>query len=280
MHLKLDISEFSDFCFGVKRAIFLAEKALKKSPRPVFSLGPLIHNRQVVTRLSDKGLKVRNSLKDIKKGTIVIRSHGVAPGILDEIKKKKLGIVDATCPFVKNAQHLVKKLKDAGYTLIIIGDKDHPEVKSLRSFSGLKAKVIATKSDAMRLKLKEKKIGVIAQTTESPQNFLEVVTELMKKESSEIRIFNTICRDANMRQEATEKSSKYNDLVIVVGGKNSANTKRLYKICKNMKKNAHHIEKGSEIKSEWLKGRRTVGIVSGASTPRWLVDDVIERLRK
>ena len=133
---RIRICEFSDFCFGVKRAISLAEKALKRRSGPVFSLGPLIHNRQVVDKLSGKGLSVSKDLKDIKRGTIIIRSHGIAPDVLGKIKRRGLSIVDATCPFVKNAQRLAKDLSEAGYKVIIIGDKGHPEVKALKSFSG------------------------------------------------------------------------------------------------------------------------------------------------
>jgi 4-hydroxy-3-methylbut-2-enyl diphosphate reductase len=280
MALKIEISEFSDFCFGVKRAISLAEKALKEHPAPVFSLGPLIHNRQVVGGLSQKGLSVAKDYKKVKNGTVVIRSHGVAPDILSKLKKKKIDIVDATCPFVKNAQALAKKLSQSGYTVIVTGDKGHPEVKSLKIFSGKRTSVVSSAGDAKKLKLKAGKIGVIAQTTQSSKNFLDVISELLKKEFSEIRIFNTICRDASMRQESTKRYSSNNDAVIIVGGKNSANTKRLHEICRTMGRESYHIETGKEIRDKWLKGKRTIGIVSGASTPRWIVDDVITRLKK
>lgn len=280
MGLKINISEFSDFCFGVKRAISLAEGALRERPKPVSSLGPLIHNRQVVSELSKKGLNVAKDYKQIWKGTIVTCSHGIRPDVLNEAKRKKIDIVDATCPFVKNAQMLAKKLSKEGYKVVIIGDKGHPEVKSLKSFSGNKGLVISNAKEAKRLKLRKGKIGIIAQTTQSLRNFPEVSSELLKKEFSEIRIFNTICSDVSMRQKSTEEFSKENDLVIVVGGRNSANTKRLYEICKDIGTEARHIETGSEVKNEWLKGKRRIGIVSGASTPRWIVDGVVERLRK
>ena len=279
MALKIRICEFSDFCFGVKRAISLAEKALKKCPGPVFSLGPLIHNQQVVDKLSKKGLRVSKDSRNIKKGTVVIRSHGITPGALKEVEKKKLDIVDATCPFVKNAQKLAQELSGAGYKVMIVGDKGHPEVKSLKNFSGDKAVVIAGKSDAKKLRIKGARIGIIAQTTQSPKNFLDITLELLKKEFSEVRIFNTICRDTHMRQESTRRCSEDNDLVIVVGGKNSANTRRLYEICRSMGTRAYHVETGNEIKNQWLKDKKTIGIVSGASTPRWIVDDVVGKLK-
>ena len=279
MGLKIYISEFSDFCFGVKRAISLAGEALKNRPKPVFSLGPLIHNRQVVRELSKKGLNVAKNYKNIRKGTIVTCSHGLHTDIIDRIRRKGLDLVDATCPFVKNAQMLAKRLSQEGYKVIIIGDKGHPEVKSLRSFSKTETSVVANKSDAKKLKLKKGKIGVVAQTTQSLKNFLEVMSELLKKEFNEVKIFNTICSDVNMRQKSTERLSSENDIVIVVGGKNSANTKRLHEICKSIGTQSYHIETDREIKDEWLKGKRTIGVVSGASTPRWVVDGVVARLK-
>ena len=279
MGLRVDISEFSDFCFGVKRAISLAEKALKIYPKPVISLGPLIHNRQVVSELSKKGLSVITDCKRVRKGTVVTRSHGIHPDILKKLNKKNIDVVDATCPFVKNAQMLAERLSQEGYKVIIVGDKGHPEVKSLKSFSGSKAAVIATKDDAKRLNLKKGKIGIIAQTTQSLKSFLEVISELIKKEFSEVRIFNTICSDVNMRQQSTERLSRNNDLVIVVGGKNSANTKRLHKICKDIGAQVHHIENSREIKNKWLKGKKAIGVAGGASTPRWIVNEVVDRLR-
>lgn len=279
MKRKIDISEFSDFCFGVKRAISLAEDALRRRPKPVFSLGPLIHNRQVVKELSRKGLNVSCDYKKIKKGTVLTCSHGVHPSILEEIKRRKIDVIDTTCPFVKNAQMLAERLSQEGYDVIIIGDKGHPEVKSLRIISKNKTSVVANRNDAKRFKFKKGKIGVIAQTTQSLKNFLEAISELLKKEFNEIRIFNTICSDVNMRQKSTERLSKESDLVIVVGGKNSANTKRLHEISKGIGTQAYHIESGCEIKDGWLKGKRTVGVVSGASTPRWIVNEVVGRLK-
>ena len=279
MEPRINISEFSDFCFGVKRAISIAEDALGKEPRPVVSLGPLIHNQQVVTGLSKKGLNVAGDYKKIKRGTVVTRSHGTRSDVLEALRKRKIGVVDITCPFVKNAQMLVKKLSQDGYNVIIIGDKGHPEVKSLKSFSGDKAIVIATANDAKKLKLNKTKIGIVAQTTQSLQNFLAVMTELMKKGFKEIKIFNTICSDVYKRQKSTERFARENDLVFVVGGRNSANTRRLYDICKALGTQAHYVETGREIKNKWLKGKKTIGVVSGASTPRWIVDAVVKRLR-
>ena len=278
--IKIDISEFSDFCFGVKRAIRLAEEALKRSPKPVFSLGPLIHNNEVVRGLSDNGLKVTRDYSKINGGTIVTRSHGIKTDILSKIAAKNINVVDATCPFVKNAQSIARKLALEGYFVVIIGDKGHPEVKSIKSYAPGRVKVITDVNDARRLRLPKKKIGIVTQTTQPFKNFKDVMSELMNKSFSEIRIFNTICSDVSMRQRSAELCSKNNDMVIVVGGKNSANTKKLEEICKKSGTFSYHVENHREIKKSWLKGRNKIGVVSGASTPQWIVNDVVNALKQ
>ncbi len=275
---KIHTSEFTDFCFGVKRAISLAESALERCPSPVFSLGSLIHNRQVVTGLSKKGLRVVNDLSKVRGGTLVIRSHGIMPNILRSIDKK-VHCVDATCPFVKNAQHIAGDLFRRGYAVIIVGDKGHPEVKALKHYAGTTGIIVSSRSEIKNLSFAKRKVGVIAQTTQSQQNFRDIVSELLKKDFTEVRIYSTICKDANMRQESARRCSRISDLVIVIGGKNSANTKRLYDICKGMGTCARHIETAKEIKRRWLTRKKTIGVVSGASTPKWIVDDVIRHLR-
>ncbi len=280
MALRINISEFSDFCFGVKRAISLAEGALKKSEAPVYSLGALIHNQRVVDGLAAKGLKIARDHKKLDKGTVVTRSHGIRPRALIELGRKNVSIIDATCPFVKNAQILAKRLSDGGYKVVIVGDKGHPEVRSLTDFAGNNALVVACKDDAAKLKLKKGKIGVIAQTTQSQKNFLEVASELLARGFNEVRVYNTICSDVNMRQKSTELFSKDNDLMLVVGGRESANTKRLFDICRANGNKAYHIEGSGQIRKSWLKGKKRIGVVSGASTPRWIVDEVVERLKQ
>jgi len=279
MAVRINISEYSDFCFGVKRAISLAEGALKKNNGPVYSLGALIHNQRVVDALAKKGLKITWDHKKVKKGTVVTCSHGIHPEVLMDLRRKRVDMIDATCPFVKNAQMIARRLADGGYKVIIVGDRGHPEVRSLREFAGSDAFVMADKSDAKGMKLKNGKIGVIAQTTQSRKNYSEVISELLTRGFNEIRIFNTICSDVDMRQKSTERFSKDNDLVLIVGGKNSANTKRLYEICKARRVRAYHIEGRSQIDNRWLKGRKRIGVVSGASTPRWIVDEVVEKLK-
>jgi 4-hydroxy-3-methylbut-2-en-1-yl diphosphate reductase len=276
---KIYISDFSDFCFGVKRAIRIAEGTLTSCEKPVYSLGAIIHNREVVKRLAEKGLKVLDgSLKNIKSGTVVVCSHGVHPDCLREIKNR-VTIVDATCPFVKNAQKIAEKLFREGYRVVIIGDKGHPEVRSLKRFAGNKAVVISDIDEAGKFKGGASRLGILAQTTQAHKNFRIILSELLKKDFKEVSIFNTICHDTELRQKATEELSKKSGIMIVIGGKDSANTRRLYDICRKAGARAYHIETAGGVKKEWLKSKKSFGIVSGASTPRWIVNEVVRKLK-
>jgi len=275
--MQINVSDFSDFCFGVKRAIGIAEDTLKRGKRPVYSLGAIIHNKEVVKRLEKKGLKVlKGGLKNIKSGTVVICSHGVHPEKLRGAKGR-ITIADATCPFVKKAQKIAKRMSLQGYKVVIIGDKGHPEVSSLKRFAGKRAVVISNIKEAANFKTKADKVGIIAQTTQSSRDFGLIVV-LLRKKLKGARVFSTICHDADMRQKSTERMARHNELMIVIGGKDSANTRRLYDICKYAGARAYHIETAEGVKKEWLKSKKSVGIVSGASTPRWIVDEVIEKL--
>lgn len=277
--MKIYVSDFSDFCFGVKRAIRIAEGTLKNGSKPVQSLGAIIHNRDVVRRLAEKGLKVvRDDLKSVKNGTIVICSHGVHSDRLKTIKNR-LTIVDATCPFVKNAQKIAEKLFREGYKVVIVGDKGHPEVRSLTRFAGNKAVVISDIGEARKFRVEGDKFGILAQTTQANRGFRAILSELLKKDFKELSVFNTICHDAELRQKATEELSKKSGVMIVVGGKDSANTRRLYDISKKAGASAYHVETAGELKREWIKSKKSVGIVSGASTPRWIVNEVVKKLR-
>ncbi len=267
--MRVKVASHSGFCFGVKRAINIAEESLKnsKNKKNIYSLGSIIHNPQVVDDLSKKGLKVIKSLKGIDRGTVIISSHGVSSEVIHKIREKKLKVIDATCPFVKQAHNIVKKLKSEGYRILIIGDKQHPEVKALLSLAGRK--------------IKTKKIGVIAQTTLKKDNYLAGISEiLLKKDFSEVRIFNTICNDTAHRQILTRGLLEKCDVMIVVGGKNSANTRRLWQICKERGVDSYHIETDYEIEKKWFKNKKCFGVVSGASTPDNMVKKVAAKIKK
>ena len=286
--MKIKIAKHIGFCFGVRRAVDIAEDALKGDKgSDFFCIGPLIHNPQQVSRLSEKGLVTVNNIEDVKpKGTLIIRSHGLLPGLIKTAKRRGNNLIDATCPFVKKAQNICKRLNENGFSIIVIGDKDHPEVKALVGFANGQAVVVDKTEDLKRINLRNKKIGIIAQTTQSRQNFQKLVSTILKKyngkfNSDRLRIYNTICGDSATRQTDAEKISAYCDMVLVVGGRNSANSRRLVKICKACVDKTYHIETADDIRLQWfLGGVNCVGITSGASTPDWIIKDVVKRLNQ
>ena len=266
--MKIKIARCAGFCFGVKRAINIAENALNglRSEEKIYSFGAIIHNPQVVEGLFKKELQVINGLEAIKGGTVIISSHGAPLEMIEGIKKKGVRLIDATCPFVKYAQRIVKDLKKDGYEIIIVGDSAHPEVKALKSIAGKNKR--------------SKKLGVISQTTQNKENYISEIRKILGRDFSEVKIFNTICNDTSKRQSAARRLLKNCDMMIVIGGKNSANTKRLWQICKESGVDSFHIETELEISKDWFSGKKRVGITSGASTPDSMVKKIIERIRR
>jgi 4-hydroxy-3-methylbut-2-enyl diphosphate reductase len=274
------LAEKTGFCFGVKRAVRMAEEALTKA-RPIYSLGSIIHNEQVVRDLSKKGLKVIYDINKVKKGVLVISSHGLSPKIRSSIVKRGIGIIDTTCPFVLNAQKIAKRLSVEGYIVVIVGDARHPEVKALVDFAAKNVIVVKDKCEARALRLgKNDKVSVISQTTQSKDSFADVVKVIAGKGPKELRVFNTICEDAGSRQAHARELSGKVDVMIVAGGRNSANTKRLLHVCAEYSGAAHLVETEADLEGGWFIKGRSVGITSGASTPEWIVEKVIKRTSK
>ena len=270
-------AENAGFCFGVKRALKLALEAASASEKPIYSLGPLIHNPQQVEYLSRKGVRVATDLESLRPGdTLIIRSHGTSPEILDKARAKCLNIVDATCPFVLKAQKLTRRLADEGYQIVIVGEGDHPEVMGLMGFAGDGVRVIEKIGDVHNMAAKQR-IGVIAQTTQSLGNLREVIGALLEK-SDELKVFNTICHATTHRQQAALDIAGKVDLMVVIGGYNSANTSRLASLCMQSGVLTHHIETADEAKASWLANVSTIGVTAGASTPEWIIEDVIGKL--
>ncbi len=276
--MEVELASYSGFCFGVKRAIKLAFQAADDGrARPVYSLGPLIHNPQVVDKLKSKGVKVIEDLKGIGEGTLIIRSHGVHPSVLAKVENTGLKIVDATCPLVKRAQDLAKRLDEEGYSVVIIGERDHCEVKALLGFVGDEALVIENLEEAKRVK-KVKKLGILSQTTQSVDNFKKVVGELSAK-AEEMKLFNTICEATRKRQKATLDLSRKVDIMLVLGGYESANTRRLAQVSQDAGTETYHLETPEEINLNWLKGKKKIGVTAGASTPDWIIEEAIDKLK-
>jgi 4-hydroxy-3-methylbut-2-enyl diphosphate reductase len=276
--MEIILAKQAGFCFGVKRAIQMAfDEAEKKGNVTTCTLGPIIHSPQVVKRLEEAGVEVVNDLKKINDGTVIIRSHGVTEAELEEAVDKKLAIVDATCPFVKKAQEYVKSLSEDGYDVVVVGDADHPEVEGLVSYAKGKVYIIASAEEAAHLK-NMKKIGIVAQTTQSMENLKSVVAECLPK-GNETRVFDTICDATAIRQKEARILAEQVDCMIVIGGYNSANTKRLAEVCKELQPNTYHIEYAGQLDVNWFMNVEKVGVTAGASTPKWLIDEVFEKIQ-
>lgn len=268
------MAKSAGFCFGVKRAVNIAFETAQKSKGPVYTLGPVIHNPQVVAELEACGVKAVKSLAGITKGTVIIRSHGVHPKVLNGLRKKGLKIVDATCPFVTKAQQAAALLKGENRQVVIVGEAEHPEVIALKGYAG-KNSVVYNQND---FKV-QKKLGVLAQTTLSAGDFVNALMSF-GRQAEDLHIINTICQATKVRQQDTMRLAKDSDLMIVVGGRNSANTSRLLELCKKVGKPAYHVETEAELRSQWFKGKKKVGITAGASTPDSMVKRVVAKIRK
>jgi 4-hydroxy-3-methylbut-2-en-1-yl diphosphate reductase len=272
------LAKSAGFCFGVKRATNMAFAAAEGC-RNICSLGPIIHSPQVVEKLAAKGVQVVDRVEEIKEQKVIIRSHGITAEELAAISKKSLEIIDATCPFVKKAQQHAAALSREGYHLVLVGEEEHPEVQGIVSFAGDgPVTVVATPVDAERLP-RCAKLGVVAQTTQSLGNFQQIVALCLRK-SKEVRVFNTICDATSVRQEEAREIAGKVDLMLVIGGYNSANTTRLAVICKELQPNTHHLETADDIDPSWFESIASIGITAGASTPGWLIEQVVKQVEK
>lgn len=262
------------FCFGVKRAVEMAFSAARGGDG-VFTLGPIIHNPQVIEKLESEGVLSTDDIEEAGIKMLIVRTHGIPQDLSERLTCKAYEVVDATCPFVKKAQQYAKLLKQEGYQVVIIGDREHPEVKGLMSYAGVDAVVVNKGDELPRLK---SKVGIVVQTTQ-PVGMLEKFVAEAVRRAKEIKVFNTICNSTALRLKETEEMARNVDAMIVVGGKNSANTSQLARLCLSLGIPTHHIETASEMKEEWLSEVHTIGITAGASTPDWIIREVQESLR-
>lgn len=277
MSFEIHIAPNSGFCFGVRRAIDIAEQTLQSGGK-VYSLGPIIHNPQVIDKLRSEGLETIESVDDVSGGKVIIRSHGVHPEVIDRLRGKSAEVIDATCPLVKKAQAAAALLHREDYMVIIVGERDHPEVEGLLGHAP-GAIVVGPKSDLPKIR-RHAKLGFVAQTTQYPEDYRKVIEKVVLTEFSELRVFNTICNATIIRQEAAVELAKEVDIMFVLGGRNSANTNRLAEICRSVGVETHHLETADELDESWLVGKRKVGITAGASTPEWLIEEFISRLKR
>jgi small subunit ribosomal protein S1 len=276
-------TKHTGYCFGVKRALKIAEEILEKNKNrsiKIFTLGSIIHNSGVTKSMEEKGLISAKKIDQIESESIfIIRSHGMSPELLKELKNKNINIVDTTCPFVKKAQYRAMELSRNKYFVVIIGNKDHPEVAGIKDHViGKKYSVVEDEKDAEKLPFKDK-IGVVVQTTQTIEK-LRAITNRLLDRTKELLIFNTICNTTRERQDSARKLAGKVDIMIVVGGKNSANTAHLKKISDNCGTVTYHIENFMEIEPDWFKNVKNIGICGGASTPEKDITDVIKTIEK
>jgi 4-hydroxy-3-methylbut-2-enyl diphosphate reductase len=272
--LKIKVAKNAGFCFGVRRAIEIAEKTLKNKSK-VYTLGPIIHNPQEVKRLEKQGIKSLKSVSRIRDGYVILRTHGIPFDLHKKLNENKnINVIDSTCPFVKRAQDVVKELSNnetaENLNIIIVGEKIHPEVVALVSYGNKKCVVIETPQEAKMFK-GSKNLSIVSQTTQTSENFNNIVNILSTNYN--ITVYNTICRATLDRQQSAEELACSVDLMIVIGGKNSGNTTRLAQIC-SCKTRTCHIETFKDLKKSWFKNISTVGLTAGASTPDWIIKDV------
>lgn len=275
--MKVYIAEHAGYCFGVKRAVDTTMDIISnKDDLPIYSLGPLIHNLQVVEGLSKKGLQVIDNINDLQKGKVIIRSHGVPYSVEKEIEELNLELIDCTCPYVKAVHKKVEKFYNAGYKIIIIGDKNHPEVIGINGWCNNDGIIINTEDEAMNLPSFDK-ICVVSQTTNTLEKFNNI-TKIIQVKGKELEIFNTICNATNLRQSAAEELAKKVDAMIVIGGYHSSNTNKLVEISKKHCNNVYHIEIYEDLPLQELSKFNTIGITAGASTPDWIIKEVVNTM--
>jgi 4-hydroxy-3-methylbut-2-enyl diphosphate reductase len=264
------------FCFGVKRAVEIAENS-----KNAVTLGPLIHNPLEINRLAKNyNVNYVNFIDEIDENIkrVIVRTHGIPKQELEKLKQKNIEIIDATCPFVKKPQEIVEDMSKAGYDIVIFGDINHPEIKGVMSYSVHdRVFVVLNEEELKNIKLKEH-IVTVAQTTRKINDYLKIVNYLIQN-YKEVRVFNTICNATFENQDAVRELAKEADIMIIVGGKNSSNTKQLYNIASEFCE-SYLIENENEINPEWFKGKKLCGISAGASTPEWLVEKIISKIKE
>ncbi len=272
------IAKPTGFCFGVERAVRLAREALKKYGQ-VWTYGELVHNPDVLAELEREGIRPILRIRTLKGGALIIRAHGCPQSVLDRCRNLKVEVVDATCPYVQRVQNVARKLSEEGYRVVVIGEKNHPEVRSILSSAGENAVVFSPDTDKFSVVGKKGlKLGVVAQTTIDRDGFKSALANLLNFGYTEIRVFDTICAEVSARQAATARLAQQVEAVIVVGGKNSANTARLAQIVRAKEKAVAHIARPKELNpAEWRRYRK-IGIAAGASTPAAVVLEIAQIL--
>jgi (E)-4-hydroxy-3-methyl-but-2-enyl pyrophosphate reductase len=275
--VKIIVAKHMGFCGGVRRAVDIAQKAATDAGGPVQTWGPLIHNPQVVQRLQDAGVAVADRHEDMTGKAFVVSAYGVEHAVLDEARRRGMAVVDATCPVVTRAHALAQTLAAEGYPVIAVGDHGHPEMITLKELLGQRVTIVHTREEAAAVKVGAK-LGVVSQTTQSMENFRQIVADLTLR-VRELKVLNTLCPAITIRQEETDEMMPQIDALLVIGGLGSSNTTRLAEMGRAQGLPTYHIETASEVSPAWFERVGTLGVVSGASTPSWIVEEVMLRLQ-
>ncbi len=277
--MKVLIAEKCGFCHGVRNAISVAEKTLAeaKGSGCVYSLGPIIHNKDEVGRLAKAGLRTVENIEEIQSGTVIIRSHGAAPEQMGKLREKGLSIVDATCILVKRVQHIAEEFERDGYNGVVIGEENHPEVQAVMGCAK-DVVVIADESDLCKLPVKGR-LGIVCQTTQSPEHFGNMLGAIGRRSFSELKVINTLCQEAIKRQESAVRLCKEVDVMFVLGGLDSANTRRLAELCKKYNSETFYLQNWKELDIRIVLGKNVAGVTAGASTPDWIIDEFVNNLK-
>lgn len=277
--MEIVLADSLGFCMGVKRAVDLAYRALEKSNGlPVITLGPIIHNAQEIDRLAADGIQLASENNVPEKGVAIIRAHGAAPQVYDDLKARGVRVMDGTCPYVHYSQRKAVELFQAGYTVVIVGDKEHPEIRGILGYINNQALVVKTLEDAAALP-HHSRFGVIAQTTINPKKY-DAIVSLLKTKADEVKVCETICDATEENQSAIRQLAADVDLLYVIGGRHSANSNKLVETARDLCPRAFLIETEDEINPADLLGAQRVGVSAGASTPDWMIQRVVLRLRK
>jgi 4-hydroxy-3-methylbut-2-enyl diphosphate reductase len=275
----ITLAKVAGFCFGVRRAVEMAEQARQERFGTITTLGPIIHNEQVIERMRSAGIETANDLAQITQGTVILSAHGVSPAVRAQAQRQALDILDVTCPFVTKVHRAAQQLHAQGYQILLVGDPGHTEVKGVMGAveaAGGSVTLVSTPEQVAELTL-GKKVGVLSQTTQQAATFGAIVGEVSRR-VSEVRAINTVCGATDELQAAATDLARQVEVVLVIGGKKSANTKRLRQLCADQGVPAYHIETAAEIEPEWLAGKERIGLTAGASTPDWLIEEIARAL--
>ena len=276
--MKIIVAQNAGLCYGVKRALTLAKETRRKRDGRVVSLGDIIHNPQVISDLRDQGIDSVSDISQIRGGTVIIRSHGVSPDMTRALKRRKIDVVDATCPIVTRIQELVARLARAKQEIIIVGDPNHPEIRGLIGHSRGFGHIVENEEQAALLPVRKKR-AVLAQSTQDMVLFEKVVGALLRR-TEELNAYNTICRSTQTRQRTTSELAAKVDVLFIVGGASSSNTRKLYEISRRILRRTYFIENAGQIKPAMLRGASTIGISGGASTPPEAIEDAVRTIEQ